>query len=150
MTSSATLVTLFKTEVFDHASIQAVSPNLITYDIVRDSEPELKRLYHAQEISFWNLLIRRAEDSAVTGVRNFTFDVQILLFLEKDTSGDNWKRVRDGFETLTDRVGETIFDDSSGTVDYITPQSSPVQIAQLNEFETICWRGEYNYQATKR
>ena len=149
MTSSAQVVQLFETQVFNHSSIVAVSPNVLTYDIVRDSEPELDRLYHQQEISFWVLLVGRGEVINTTGPRELIFDIAIQLFREKDTSGDNWKAVRDGIDALTDRVAATLYNDSGGLFDYLEVQSGPPTIQQQNEFETQVWRGLFTYRAFK-
>lgn len=150
MTTSAQLVTLFTTDIFQHSSITTFSTNLIPYDIVRDSEPELERLYQNQELNAFVLLITRGEQIIDLSARQFVFDINITYFRAKDTSGNNWGLVRNAFEAITDRVFSQITSGSSPLLDIIEAQNGPPQITQVNEFEEQVWRGVFNYRAFKR
>jgi hypothetical protein len=150
MTTSAQLVTLFTTDVFQHSSVSLYSTNLIPYDIVRDSEPELERLYLNQEINAFVLLITRGEQIIDLSARQFAFNINITYFRAKDTSGNNWGAVRNAFEAIADRVYSQLVSGSSALIDILEPQAGPPQITQVNEFEEQVWRGVFNYTALKR
>lgn len=150
MTTATQLVTLLTTDVFQHSTVSTFTTNLIPYDIVRDSEPELNRLYLGQEVNAFILLVNRGEEIIDLGGRQFVFDINITYFRDKDTSGNNWALVRNAFEAISDRVFSVLHSGTSPLVDIIAAQNGPAQITQVNEFESQVWRGVYNYRALKQ
>jgi len=149
MTSSAQVEAKFLSTVFTHSSLVAITPNVVTYDFIEDSEPELDPISHQGEINTFQLLVGRGEEVAALGRIDLKFTIQIGYYRSKNTFGGNWRAVRDVFDVLNDRIRAVLYPDLDGAVDFYTTSPAPPRIAAKRLFQQDLWEGIIRLEATK-
>lgn len=148
MTSSATIDAAWLTNVWENTSIKAITPNYYQYAITEDSEAEVSKTYYGAEINFWQATTTRANRLEIAKGGVYEYSLVVDYILQKDTTGDAWKDVRNAFETLFSVV-QAWSHTWGDTVDYWQTQDGPPEISEIDLAGTPCWRGRYNFKAFK-
>ena len=149
MSTSTLIRAAWKTFVFDQDDIQAITPNIYDYDITQNSQHELKKLRHDQEINFITYTVSRTTIGELIGARTYKYRVEVNCFREVDRTGSNYKAASDLFETITDNVVTTLGTSWSSTVDFYTLPTEPPRTAQVTIGTKQVWRSTQIYTAQK-
>lgn len=150
MSTAAQVQAAWKTAVFDHADIQAISTKAYGYAITEDSETELAALFDSQHINFFQYLVGRGQQLGTIGVVNYTYVVEVSYYRAKDPTGANWQAVRDAFDTLFARVQEGLSYTWSNTVDGWQSQQGPAEIVEGTIGVEPCWIGRFTFTGFKQ
>jgi len=156
LSTSAAVAAAWNTAIWQHATITSITEKIHAFDIAdSESEYEDAQLRFQQEINFIQYLVVRAsrfgESAGITGsVATHTYTVQVIHVREAGTDGANWAAVRNFFETLFGLVVSELGTTWAGTVDLWKPQEGPPRIDQISIDNTPCWRGLYEFSATRR
>lgn len=156
MTTSAQIETAWKENIFDHATIQAITGNAYPYDITANlkSTKEALLMFEDAQINFFKYTIQRTREQgelrgAQSGSR-FKYIVEVFYYREKDVSesDQHHNTVRDNLETLDGLVLSSLGKTWDSTVDHWEMTGNQVpKLVELDDREV--WFGGYQYTAFK-
>lgn len=152
MTTSSDVFDTFIDNVFGHASIQAISPQVLSYEVFAESEYETQEIYHEEEINFFECIVTRGISYPLIGGASspeYKFLVEIRYTREKDALGENASAVRDAIDTLVDVVFSELGHTFGGLVDYATAQEEPATITLEQVSGQDCFRSVTRFQGSK-
>lgn len=136
-------------ELWNHETIQAITPQIHQFAITELSEFETSKLYHGQEINFIQAICGRSVAKENTQRLSYEYTVEISYFRHKDTEGETWIEVRDFFDTLYSLVVSELGHKWGDTVDFWKPQTGPATITDFLIDEEVAWKGTYQFQGYK-
>ncbi len=155
MSTSAEVQAAWKTNLFNNATIQAISSNAYPYELTDESEFEASRFFEGTEINFFQYLIGRAQVHAASmatagNVVLYQYLVEISYIREAEPSGANWTAVRDAFDTLWGVYVTGLGNTWASTVDGSAPQAGPPRITRETLDGRAVWRGTYQFTGFKQ
>lgn len=153
MSTTATIVTLWE-DVFNNASMTAISQNAYPYEVKDGSEFEISTMSEDQTIDYFEYLVTREVTAREVGggsnaIFRFTVEVRYTKQVDDDTAGDSYAGVRDAFDTLLSVVESELGTTWDGNVDYYTHQDGPADIQAVRVADTNCYRGTYKFFGTQ-
>lgn len=149
MTTSAAVRSAWNSSVWQHATVQALTPKIYDYDVTLESTKELSKMLHNQVVNCFTYLVTRAQRLRVMGQVEQTLKVEITYFREYDTAGTAWKACVDAFETIDARVVAGLSGTWGGVVDYYQLQSDAPNISLQQIGGRSVWVAKYTYQGIK-
>ncbi len=157
MTTSSDIRAIWKSEIFDSATIQAITTKCYAYDAIAAvvSTSEDASLYFQQQINFFTYLCsRRSETGSIRGTNTtasrFSHNVQVTYYLEKDIGEEdqNYNLTIDRMETLDSMVISELGKTWGSTVDYYE-QIDLIEPSLINLDDREVWRVGYTYRGYK-
>lgn len=148
MTNSTDIETAL-VDLFDSATVQAITPNYFFYDVTQNSEADVDEWYHAQELNFFTVVVTRTTEMMMTGHIKYKFYVDISYYKQADPDGSNWQNVRSAFETIHDQMLATIGRTWGDSVEFWEAQVEPPSIKQIVIDDNPTWLGTYRFIGTK-
>lgn len=146
MSTSAQVQTAWEDAIWENATILAITDKIYGFDITTISEAETQRLSYQGEINYFQYLIRRSSQYTGTASQaEYRFTVDVTYTLVHDVGGENWKAVRDAFETLIGLVRSSLGATWTQTVDFWREQEGPPEIVQIDFDGDPAWRGSYRF-----
>lgn len=145
LTSSETIRQAWRTAVWAHASILALTDVIIEHDISEDSHHELSSLRFEQKINFFAFRVRRGVQNLMGQENRLLYFVDISYTRWADPDGDNYNAVLDGIEVVQELVISELGTTWSGTVGGSEPQSGPPNISVSTIGEERIFKADFNY-----
>jgi hypothetical protein len=149
MTTAAAVSAAWAT-LFEDASMIAVTPNAIGYQVSPDGETEADDLYSSQVVNYFQYTVVRNQTKQMIHTEEHTFRVTVEYTLEKEPTGANFNAVRTAFETLYAGVKSVLGDTWTSTVDYWRIVEDITNPQEVRVGSTPCWRARAVYFGTKR
>lgn len=155
MSTSAQVEAAWKTNIFDNATIQAITDKAYPYEITETSESEVAKLFEETEINFFQYLVGRGQKYAASAglagpVILYDYTIEVTYIRESEPSGANWTAVRDAFDTIFQLVVSNLGSDWAETVDGSSPQVGTARITSDVIDERPVWRGVFIYSGFKQ
>lgn len=155
MSTAAQVQAAWLTNIWNHATIQAITTQILGYEATDLSESELAAQFEVpsngiSRVNFVQYLVTRTQQFAITNALVYSYSVKIDYFLSTDVDGTSWGQVRDFFDTVFNLVLSQMHPSWGDTVDYYQPQSGPAEITKTQILTEPCWQGRYIYTATKQ
>lgn len=140
--------------IWQHATIQAYTSKINKFEITTDSEKEVQLLRHNQQTNFIEAVTKCAiiygrTSSNIGRVATFQFTVEVNYYRELDTTGDNYRSIRDFYLELFDLVHSELSDNWTNTVDFWFPEQEAPTIVEVLINNKKCWKGTHRYFAEK-
>lgn len=149
MTTAAQVRSAWLTNIFQNASITALTDKIYDYDVTLETTKEFSKLRYRQEINFMLYLVTVAQRVMMMGQYEQAFTVEIRYGKQADVAGTVFKAVADVFETIQTLVQTNLTGSWGSTVDYYRIQNGPPNIVQ-QEIENIpIWIGTLKYTGFK-
>jgi hypothetical protein len=152
MSTTAQVRSAWKTNVFDHSTIQALTTKIYDYDVVETagiSTAHDAKLYEAQVYNFIQYRVTKTRRFDLTLKMLITFPVTVQYYKEVDLAGANYNGVEDAIETIFNRVRTGLSDTWAATVDYWRVTDAPPDIVILRVNDRPVWRGQYQFIGVK-
>jgi hypothetical protein len=144
-TSSATIRSVFQTAVFDHATIQAQTENIFSYDIEITTDKDLNNLRFNQEVNFYSYQVLRTINYEITSMNgnpnDYGYDYQVLInyYLEAENKPLNYNSAIDRMEALEDLIHSELTINWSNNVDSFSQTENTLpEIVSIQDIE--CWK----------
>lgn len=155
MTTSAEIRQAWKTYVFEHADILAITSKAYPYEVTEESEKEVSDAYEESKVNFFEYVVTLTESNAnqIGGninTREQTFLVEVRYTKAAGTDGAAFNDIIDALETLQDVAREDLGATWQGLIDYnISPVT--VEAPQAAKFNnTDCFRAVSRFTAIKQ
>lgn len=157
MSTSEQIRTAWLTGVLNHASIEAITSRVWTWDAAAeiDSDKERTLLMHNQEMNFFTLLVSRAqlelEARGAGQPSKLQFRVLLSYYREKSPgqADRNFNAVSDALEVADTLVRSELGPRWSNTVDWYE-FAGQVETTLTTIKERQVWRGAFEYRAFKQ
>lgn len=153
MTSIADLSSAWATTVFNHASVQAITPKALAYEVLDESEVEIGQISHQTEINFFEYLVTKSYRFPLIGnamIAENLFTVDVRYTREKDTMGAAYLAAQEALEAVLERVRAGLGSQWNGLVDFWTVQEAAPTITQRNVADCECWSWILTFNANFR
>ncbi len=155
MSTAAQVEAVWKTNIFDSTTIQAITDKAYSYEVTETSESEVARLFEGTEVNFFQYLVGRGQRFGTSAgsagpIVIYDYAVEISYFREAEPSGANWTAVRDTFDTIFSLVVSSLGNTWSQTVDGFNPQQGTARISTDLIDNRPVWRGVFTYNAFKQ
>jgi hypothetical protein len=141
--------TAWEDNIFEHATVQAWTPNYFMYDVTKEFEKEVSLFNHEGEINFFVCLVNRFREEGKSGRASFTYPVIVKYHLEVDPDGLNYNYVLDRLETLDSLVISQLTRTWDGTIDFYRSQSEPISITSETVDGRTYWIAQVTYTGFK-
>jgi len=154
MSTSEVVRSAWKDKVWEHKSVQAMTSRVFLYDVSIDSTFDVGNLYHATPgkyptINFFLCLVRRQHEPLIMGNTRYTFQVQVLYYLQQEESSSNtYNTLADRLETVDSLVRTELTGNWDDTIDFYNG-GVPQDISVVTIDDKACWRGGFTYTGTK-
>ena len=145
LTTSETVREAWRTAIWTHADILALTDKVIEHDISEESHHELASLRFEQKINFFAFRVRRAVESLMGERNRLLFLIDISYTRWADPDGANYNAVLDGIETVQGLVISELGSNWGGVVGGSEPQSGPPSIVVSTIGEDRVFRADFNY-----
>lgn len=150
----STIRALFQSQVFDHASITAITSKVYNYDIVVTIDNDLTALMYNQKINFFSYQALRSisyEASSNNGNANdygYNYEVQISYYLEAENNSNAYNLAIDRMETVEDLIHSELGINWDDNVDVMTQiQTGLPELVTIQDVE--CWKITQLYSGLK-
>ena len=145
LTRSEAIRAVWRSDIWAHASILALTDVIIEHDISEDSHHEVAGLRYAQKINFFAFRVRRAVQNLSGEKNRLLFFVDISYTKWADPDGDNYNAVIDGIEIVQELVLSELGSRWSETVGGSEPQAGPPNVSVTSIGEERVFRADFNY-----
>ena len=149
MSTLATVRSAWLTNVWQNASVRALTDNIYAYNVTKESEKEVRKFFAEGAVNAIFYTVKKAQQLMLGNQVRQTFTVTISYYLDADPSSDNYNTLLDAFETIDSIVVSNLSSRWGATVDYYTTQTGPVDPSQQDLDGRPVWVGEYVYQGIK-
>jgi len=150
MTTCAGIFHTFSSNVFGHASIRTITPQVLSFEVMPESEVEIQGIYYGTEINFIECVVSRAvsypQIGGTTASPEYTYLVDIRYTREKDTEGAAYTIVRDTIESIVDLTFSQLGHNFGGLVDYARVQEEAPTITSEQVAGRECFRSVIKFQ----
>jgi hypothetical protein len=149
--SISTIETAWIDKIWQNLTILNITDKIHNFEITDTSQFELDQLSFNQELNYFEWVVTRAIQYQPIGAENEAvckIMVEIRYTRQKDTTGENWRSVRDVFSDLITLVHSELGSSWDSTVDFYTHQQDPADITTDLINDVPCWRGTYRFEAT--
>lgn len=136
-------------ELFKDSQIQAITAKSYFYDILDESETDIAKYHHNQEINFFVCLVSTGYEYKVFGEILETYSIEIKYYKFDNKSGSNQLAIRDALETLVSRVRAVLGVTWTSTVDYYNIQDTSISLENINLAGEECWLGRVRFTGFK-
>lgn len=145
MSTAAQVEAAWVENIWQNATITAITPKIYGFNITDDSERETSRLIYQTELNYIQYAVQRSNARAMTSQLEYQFLVDVVYTRKFDVAGENWTAVRDFFDTLYALVHSSLGNSWDGTVDYWREQEGPAEITQIDFEGEPAWQGKYRF-----
>lgn len=135
----------WRTAIWEHADILALTDKIIEHDISEESHHELASLRFEQKINFFAFRVRRSVENLMGEKNRLLFLVDISYTRWADPDGANYNEVLNGIETVQDLVISELGSNWGGVVGGSEPQTGPPSIVVSTIGEDRVFRADFNY-----
>ena len=153
MSTAAQVRTAWQTNVFDHATVTAITSNAVTAEFKELTRKHLEGLIENQEINFFNYLVSRTpQQDQISGAALvlYLYEVEVNYYRESKPDRTNYVTALDAFETVGDRVLSGLGSTWGGTVDFHTLPEEQPEVSEVIINNRECWRVTQTYTAQRR
>lgn len=145
LVSSESVRQAWRTAIWEHADILALTDKIIEHDISEESHHELASLRFEQKINFFAFRVRRSVENLMGEKNRLLFLVDISYTRWADPDGANYNEVLNGIETVQDLVISELGSNWGGVVGGSEPQAGPPSIVVSTIGEDRVFRADFNY-----
>lgn len=139
----------WNTNVFQHATVQAMTGAILDDGFTAGSKTELSRLKDDQLIHFIQFIVTKAEIPGLIGARQYRYNVELSYYIQADTDGDNYTAAIDNLETIDGLINSELGVTWDGTVDLMEEADVSLAIEQIEIEGLPVWRFTQPYTAIK-
>lgn len=123
MSTAAQVRTVWNTNVFQHASIQAVTTKIYDREMRKDGlKSQLALLKQDQTINFIEYIATRHPDGGEIGSRRYLYTVAVNVYRELGKDSTGYTQALDTFEAIDARIIAGLGLTWSGTVDFASQE----------------------------
>lgn len=148
MTTLAQIRSAWLANIWNHATIQAITTKIYNYDITLDSTFEYSKLRYNQEFNAFVYIVTKYERLGFGGTKYDEFEVEVRYYRKADVEGNNFNTVLETFETLFGLVRTQLSHTWGGTVGAYRTQESAPTLSQVTLEGVPVWLGTYKFFAT--
>lgn len=150
MTTTASVILAWET-LFQTASLQAITENYYTYEILENTETDISKYMFNQEINFFIIDINKKTNLKLFGSKTEQFQVEVKYYKEHSTdgTGTNQKAIKTALETVYSGVEADLGRTWSSTVDYYELQDSIFPLQSLELAGRDVWLGKIVFNGIK-
>lgn len=152
MSTAAQVRTAWNTNVFQQASVQALTTSIYDHELNERSIKERAKARYAQKVNCITYLVKRTpKQTQISGgsLIEYEYEVEVDYYLERDPDSSNYTAAVDAFETINGEVISTLGNTWAGTVDFsILPERAP-QILDESIGSVEVWRVNQTYLGFK-
>jgi len=148
----ATIEAAWDLSVWSHASVRAITEQVLKYEFTDSSERENSRLFYRGELNFFEFVLTRSANRPLIGGANKQFSVyaaEVRYTIAKDSDGANFRKARDAMITVVDRVHLGLSHSWNATIDYYDNQEAPSEILEAQIAGVDAWRTVFRFRAFK-
>jgi hypothetical protein len=155
VSTSAEIESAWTAAIWTHADILSLTDKIHLYEVTTESEKENALLYSGTKVNFFEVLTGRGQNYNESSSRlgqtiQYNYLVEINYYRELDTTGENFRAIRDAFETLLGLVISELGDNWDSTVEFWKPDNAIPRIAEVLINNKKCWKGTTQYTAVKQ
>lgn len=154
MSSSEDVRNAWKSKVWDHKTIKAITPKAFLYDVSVDSAFNMAELYYGAPgsypiINFFICLVRRQHEPLILGNTRYTFQVEVQYYLQQEESASStYNALVDRLEAMDSLVRTELTGTWNNTVDFYNG-GVPDDISVVTIDNKECWKGSFRYVGIK-
>lgn len=127
--------------LFEDSQIYEITPNFYFYDILDDSETDIAKYKHNQEINFFICLISKSYQYKAFGETLETYRVEIKYYKEDNKSGTNQNAIKDALETVVSRVRAVLGVTWLNSVDFYDIEQNQINLENITLAGEEVWLG---------
>lgn len=116
ITRSSVILNAWKTHIWTHADVVAITENILHHDITEIYHKEMASLRHNQEINFFSTYVIRSLERVGTNNIRPNYIVRITYVRYADPDGLNYQKAIDAIETVQELVIDELGENWQGTV----------------------------------
>jgi hypothetical protein len=144
-TSSETIRAKWRTKIWQHADILAVTTSILEQEITEVTHKEISRLRFATKINFFSFRVRRGIETLMAGKYRLRFFVDISYTKWADPDGANYNDVIDGIETVQDLVMSELGGTWDGLIASSEPQDGAPEVSVVTIGDEAAFKADFSY-----
>jgi hypothetical protein len=155
MTTGLAVRTAWQENIFDSATVAAMTSRVYLYDVLADTQLDASRLIHNPGdgsmplVNFMVCLVRRKQAFDPMANIDQTFEVRLTYYLQQtDVAESTYNTLADRLESIDDLVRTALTANWDNTVDYYSG-GEPERIDVTTVDGRQCWRGAVTYLGFK-